>query len=396
MIGSTYPMPNYVLNSNIKRIIFHVGLHKTGTSTIQHVLYSSADELLTHGVLYPVSWVSPMKGAAQHNHFLYLLFKNKLSFYLQDIQHTPEQAMQDREAGIIRLEEEFRTTTADTVIISSENLSLYHVSDLQNIYDYFSARFDAQIEIHLYFRHYLDWTRSLVQQLVKQRHSYDNAWDHIKRRSAVIYIKAYDQFVEVFGVENVYAHTYEHLLQAQDGIVAQFLLDVRIDVPLLHSATVRRNESVSHIAADICSFINEREPRLLENDAVNPQRKLGDLKQVRSILGPKFDIPITMKMQVNEYFASYADVLRTKFDINYKPIPIESTVMQSDYDFDDVFVKSVVDAYQKSNTVVKSYIIKYFEDLLLSNKYLTASELTQLLHQLRSAGDLQEYGDLHE
>ena len=34
-------------------IVIHGGMHKTGTSALQHLLASERDELLNHGVLFP-------------------------------------------------------------------------------------------------------------------------------------------------------------------------------------------------------------------------------------------------------------------------------------------------------------------------------------------------------
>ena len=54
------------------QVIFHVGSHKTGTTTIQGCLYEARNELLDHGILYPMAGLAsdPTLGR-RHSGFLY-------------------------------------------------------------------------------------------------------------------------------------------------------------------------------------------------------------------------------------------------------------------------------------------------------------------------------------
>lgn len=50
----------------MKYLYIHCGLHKTGTTSLQHALRDNADKLLNHGILYPNIGV-PKNHAGQHN-----------------------------------------------------------------------------------------------------------------------------------------------------------------------------------------------------------------------------------------------------------------------------------------------------------------------------------------
>jgi len=63
---------------NNKTIYIHIGPHKTGTTTIQHALYSNEDRLLQAGILCPKSGRSFPSSAAIHNlGFELLSYKRK-------------------------------------------------------------------------------------------------------------------------------------------------------------------------------------------------------------------------------------------------------------------------------------------------------------------------------
>src|SRR5208283_2111335 len=43
-----------------KRLIVHIGIHKTGSTAIQHTLFNNARQLAAHGILYPRYHAAPV------------------------------------------------------------------------------------------------------------------------------------------------------------------------------------------------------------------------------------------------------------------------------------------------------------------------------------------------
>jgi hypothetical protein len=93
-----------------KRVILHIGLHKTGTTSIQVALKSSRPKLRTVGILYPVAGTPHWIPAGHH----------LLPWSLLGEFSMLEQAGQSHITLWRALHEEIEATPAKTVILSSE------------------------------------------------------------------------------------------------------------------------------------------------------------------------------------------------------------------------------------------------------------------------------------
>lgn len=107
-----------------KKLVLHIGTHKTGTTYLQNTLARNADRFLENGVLYPKS------GQIHNAHF-------KLCWQLQ----TPDlkgAALTDipEWKGLI---DEFRTSPAHTAIVSSEEFAFsiapHRLAELKTHFD---------------------------------------------------------------------------------------------------------------------------------------------------------------------------------------------------------------------------------------------------------------------
>ena len=69
-----------------KRIILHVGLHKTASTYIQETLAESRQSLRSQGWNYPLYSNGKKKGLSNHSNLLYTLFSENTNFYVPNIQ----------------------------------------------------------------------------------------------------------------------------------------------------------------------------------------------------------------------------------------------------------------------------------------------------------------------
>jgi len=91
------------------RLTIHIGLHKTGTTAIQHYFWRHYQELLQHGVYYPVTG-RPANAATQFGH-------HEIPWAF-----TPE-ASERPQTLLARLRAEIEETTVADVVLSSEEFS---------------------------------------------------------------------------------------------------------------------------------------------------------------------------------------------------------------------------------------------------------------------------------
>ena len=101
-----------------RRIVFHVGLAKTGTTSFQHLCHAHRRLLRRHGVLYPKSSCGLRK-----NH------SPLAASYLDYRQKDPSVAMRwaPRETAVRKLVAEIEAADAPTTLISSEHFSTHFV-----------------------------------------------------------------------------------------------------------------------------------------------------------------------------------------------------------------------------------------------------------------------------
>jgi hypothetical protein len=383
-------MSREIINPNIKRVILHIGLHKTGTTSIQSSFWESADILINHGVLYPTSCIpksNSRSAQAHHNHFLHLLFKEDLTYYMRNLYLTPQQIDEERAINQAKLIQEFQNTTAHTIVISSENVSVFNRNELQHIYDFFMDNFDAVIDIYIYMRQPIEWTRSMLQQLIWQNHTYQSAWDHLKKRLFVNYTTVYDRCVDVFGTSHTHVCTYESLLHHQDGFFAGFCSDVGINISGITLPQYNMHSSATLFTINICDYINTHEP-FHKNNILNPQRILGDKKSLRLISGPRFEMPAHLVIEANTIFAAYTHTLYEQFGIDYTTTKSTQALHDtSTHTLEPDFYSSLSQAYKHSNPIIRALMVRYMHHAIQHEKRLNdidRQQFMQLIPQLEA------------
>lgn len=132
-----------------KKIVVHIGTHKTGTTTIQNVFENNREELKTLGVLYPATNREPYPALPKHTSVFHAM-------------GNTESAEIERKI----LLDEFEKSNCNFMIISEEGLAEPRPGALK-----FFAPFTENYDIHVvaYLRRQDMFVESLYNQFVRER-----------------------------------------------------------------------------------------------------------------------------------------------------------------------------------------------------------------------------------
>ncbi|OGA47271.1 MAG: hypothetical protein A3G24_09155 [Betaproteobacteria bacterium RIFCSPLOWO2_12_FULL_62_13] len=218
----------------MKRCIIHIGMHKTGSTSIQESLRGFSDARF----LYP-----ELRSAANHSLAIYSLFATR-----GDRHHLHRAS--GRDAAAVRaynrviesdLEEAIRAAQGRTLLISGEDISVLPKVDLLKLREYFQPHFDELVIVG-YVRPPAGFLASGFQQRVKggsvARFNVEQVYHNYKNR--------FVKFDDVFGRENVHLWKFDPKTFPGGCVVQDFCS--RLDISFPAKRIVRLNESLSRQA----------------------------------------------------------------------------------------------------------------------------------------------------
>lgn len=181
-------------------IYLHIGLNKTGTSSLQDFLRMNAQALGDEGVCYPQAG----RDAAAHH---------PLSKWLKSPKGIELGAAAPMVAGLL---DEIRG--ADKVVISSEDFHTHGPKSIEHL-----ARLLAGHEVHvvLYVREHVAYLASWYQQNVQATHL-SCAFDSFCYLTRKPLAKIADQWARAFGRDRVVVGLYDRAQLVQGDVVQDF------------------------------------------------------------------------------------------------------------------------------------------------------------------------------
>ena len=244
-----------------KRAIFHIGMHKTGTTVLQSALQGYDDGLVRYADLGEQNHSVPfatMFWAAPEQHREH-----------RDRRHSDRQVRRFRKHYLERLEREVEKTK-DTLLFSGESLWYTNVEALSRLKAHFDRYFD-RYKVVCYVRDPLSFANSSFSERLKGR-----------RRDFLIRIPKYRDHLlrhsEVFGPEALSVFEYARERFEGGSVVNDFARKLGLDAPL--NAATEKNASLSLEAMQILFALNNSRLADLPDDV---QRYVSD--RFRAALG---------------------------------------------------------------------------------------------------------------
>ena len=281
--ASDHPAWRILVNVNrLSTIYLHIGLHKTGTSTLQEFLYQHRSELLRHTGVY-------LPGLQPNlSHPLSSLFHDNPAAYPLNVMHgiDSEEKVAARNVEIQQqFDAEFSTCTADSMLMSGEDMCLLSYDALRRMTDWLDPRCE-QLIVACVLRDPTGWSTSAAQSRIRGGETlHEVNEDHRVQRLQPLL----ETIAGAFGYERMRWLDFHQLTHHPDNYIVGFLDALGLESNWARNAGVAVvNESISMEAARIVSAINTARPLYIDGK-LNPERWPNDIDPIcRSVTGQRF------------------------------------------------------------------------------------------------------------
>ena len=205
----------------MKKVWLHIGIHKTGTTTLQKFFVENKAVLLQKGLCYPTEGSYFYKQGENHSLLAHAL-KNEYPEMLPDnLAFSLEGCVNDLRADI-------QKSTAPEILISSEHFSLHstmeEVARLKSVFDPIAS----EIHVILYLRRQDHRIESGYSQMVKRGYrvgSFESfiQWMASAPDQSLDYEKKVELFAKVFGGKNLTVRIFEKSQMHPQGLIQDFM-----------------------------------------------------------------------------------------------------------------------------------------------------------------------------
>lgn len=182
----------------MKKVYIHIGIGKTGTSSIQKMMKDNQEKLKLNGVLYPLAHLHP--SGAQH---ILADFKNEnMSDKIKDL--------------FEKCKNEYDSINATSMILSAEGFCFCkqkYIDSLKNIF------IGWNVKIIFYIRNQVDILKSSYLQAVKANTTEFTTFDEYYKRSrgAFKYTQRIEGWSNAFGKEAIIVKNYDDIKVKNGG-----------------------------------------------------------------------------------------------------------------------------------------------------------------------------------
>lgn len=228
----------------MKTIYIHIGYGKTGTTSIQDMLFFNRHEFAKQGILYPTTG---LRGTGHHN--LAVLGKNELTNDFIDLKREIQNSNQHK----IILSSEF-------FVFSKEN----YIKAMQE------TLIDYNVKVIFYIRDQLKLIESVYLQWQKVGDDYKKDivlfFDHHK--ASFNFLNRIEPWGKYFGNENMIVEVFDQRLIGAD-VTKDFLTKVEIDKAQLELKNEYvSNESLLADFSNLITYIDALNPTLEQRNQI--------------------------------------------------------------------------------------------------------------------------------
>ncbi|WP_226583508.1 hypothetical protein [Acuticoccus sediminis] len=299
-----------------RTLLFHAGMPKTGTTSIQNACFAAREALLAEdGILYPSI-------AANHTNAICTLFMDDptrhISNKMADIR-TREAVTGLQARYRASLVHDLETTGWSKVLVSAEGVANLSRKELEGLRDWFGMYVD-RIEVVYYLREPIAYTTSVSQQLLKGGVTLG---DLHHKPELPNWKGRLNNAIGAFGRERVAIRDFGTAARSEGGLVADFCgafgFGPAATAAVLAKAQ-RDNESLSLEAAQMLSDLNTLRP-LFTPEGRSGRRTGKETLTFEALPGNRFVLPLAVRQTVHE---------RTRDDIAWVNATFGTSLYETD------------------------------------------------------------------
>lgn len=305
----------------IKTIYLHIGIHKTGTTSIQKALGSNHNLLASNGYLYPIFKRS---GNEFYNHSVvfFSMFCADPIKYHQNIVNgdtNPEAIETLHKHFHEQLIKQIQNFKGDKMIISGEDISSLWLESLKKFKHYLReiTNPDVCIEVILFCRHPVTWSTAQIQEVIKGGNSVEKAKNNNKKLLLNYYHNKIIILSKVFTFESIHLYRFEDSIKNQYGPVGTFLSCIHAEDSFIKSLNLKNellNVSISYEATRLLNAIYTKAPRYTDHRA-NPELFNFLPELIHRIPGSKFYLEEHHKFEIWNISQHDVNRLCTNFNL---------------------------------------------------------------------------------
>ncbi|MFD2672023.1 hypothetical protein [Marinicrinis sediminis] len=249
------------------RLILHIGMHKTGTTSIQQVLGNSRNKLLKNDVYYPE--IKPYNHSTSFPP-IFLDDPSKYEIFRQRGIYDKQRAIEEQNKLKELWIKEIQNCTCHNFIVSGEELTLIDESSVRNLKKFTDEHFD-DVLIIMYARNPNSFFPSVLSEYVK--HGGENIVHQNYSRTFPLYSFRLQKYINVYGSDKVKVRPFDRKNFKNGDLFEDFFqtCGIKLDVKDLNHSIA--NESLDESAVMFLLEYNRRFPRYL-NGVINESRGL--------------------------------------------------------------------------------------------------------------------------
>lgn len=372
-------------------IIVHIGLHKTGTTSIQHSLLKNRDTLSSLGYYFPAFNIG--NGImANHSRALVNLFSDNPENYKLNITsgYDTKEKCQSLSKTLLQQFSSGIKTSHHKLILSGEGLTTLTEHELENLKKFLDSHLSLQgkIKVFAYLRHPVNYYQSVIQELVKSGFGKADSFNMAMGGSKSLYTKTLNKFISVFGKHSIALYRFEDTIEDSTPDLFFFkLLEAKDNLDKIIS--VRANESLSAEAFELISAINTEQP-LFINGKLNPKRKGDDTFFLRNLKGSRFGIPENTKTVIWNNIQPDLTWLNEQFSINYVQNNSNDDSKQETL-WSVQTLDHLISISEKASPIISGLLANALRDLAIQ---FESSDVTKALNLMRTAKHFRPNGPI--
>lgn len=263
-------------------VYLHIGVHKTGTTSIQATLFKNRIQLRNHAINY-------LAISQNHSETLYPLVCDNPHLYHvnRSVGIDTEEKAASRNAAVDKaLRHELETNTCSRLVISGEDLIQLTPGGIERLKQKLLP-FAAGFRVVVYVREPYAFINSAFQQRLRAGFTYEQ----LIANPPLPRYRRIRKFIQIFGREHVDIRVFEPTRFVNGDLISDFLAAVGADPDLAKTLEILRvNQALCHEAALLLNEANKRHPRG-QDGLANPDRA-ADLPQwLAIVVGERFQCP---------------------------------------------------------------------------------------------------------